>query len=61
MITLSGAIGSIVGLGFAYAFLLSGIVPLTAFLWFCAVLLAAVTALVYAWLIKSGEKKFVEL
>ncbi|GHU57606.1 ABC transporter permease [Clostridia bacterium] len=57
MITMFGAMGAIAGLGFAYAFLLSAIVPLTAFLWICAAAFAIAATIIYAWLMKTGGKE----
>ncbi|GHV37474.1 ABC transporter permease [Clostridia bacterium] len=61
MITMFGAMGALAGLGFAYAFLLSATVPLTAFLWICAVAFAIAATIIYAWLMKTGAKKIAEL
>lgn len=61
MITMFGAMGVIAGLGFAYAFLIDGIVSLTAFLWICAAAFAIAATAVYAWLIKSGAEKLAKL
>jgi len=61
MVTLFGAMGVIVGLGIVYAVLLSGVVSLAAFLWFCALLFAVIAGVIYAWLTTTGIKKFEQL
>ncbi|MDR1914660.1 MAG: hypothetical protein LBQ68_09300 [Clostridiales bacterium] len=61
MITMFGVMGTIAGIGLAYAFLLNSIIPLMAFLWICTGVFAVATVLIYVWLMKFGIKKFAEL
>jgi ABC-2 type transport system permease protein len=61
MITVFGSMVMVIVIGVLYIFLLSAVIPVTAFLWLCTLLFAVIAAILYAWLLKAGEKKFAEL
>ncbi|MDR1962021.1 MAG: hypothetical protein LBQ16_07035 [Gracilibacteraceae bacterium] len=61
MIAVFGAMGAMAGIGLAYVFLLRHLLPLMPFLWLCAAVFAVLSALIGAWLAKSGVKRFAEL
>jgi len=61
MITIFGAMVTIIGVGLVYVLLLNTIVSLAVFLWLFTLLFAIIAALVYAWLLTSGVKKFEQL
>ena len=61
MITIFGAMVTIIGTGIVYVFFLNTVVSLTAFLWLFTLLFAIIAALVYAWLLTSGVRKFNQL
>ncbi len=61
MLMLFGSWGVLIALGLLYAFELSGILSIIAYLWFCGLIFVVAGACVYLWLMKRGAKKFVEL
>jgi len=61
MITIFGAMVTIIGVGLVYMLMLNTVVSLTAFLWLVSLLFAVIAVLVYAWLLTSGVKKFKQL
>jgi ABC-2 type transport system permease protein len=61
MITLFGTALALIVLGLLYGIVLSGVISLAVYLWICAVIFAAGAAVVYAWLIRAGSRKFAAL
>ncbi|MDR1804320.1 MAG: hypothetical protein LBQ94_12025 [Treponema sp.] len=61
MITIFGAMVTIIAVGIVYVFFINTTISLTAFLWLFTLLFAIIAALVYAWLLTSGVKKFEQL
>jgi len=61
MVSMFGAMGLIVVVALAYAFLLTTVISLTVFLWLFALLSAVIAFVTYAWLLTSGAKKFERL
>jgi len=61
MIIIFGLMGIIIALALGYVFLFSKFISLIVFLWLCTWLLVVITAILYAWLLTSGVKKFEKL
>jgi ABC-2 type transport system permease protein len=61
MITIFGAIVTIIAVVLVYVLLLNTFVSLTAFLWLITLLFAIIAALIYAWLLTSGVRRFDQL
>jgi len=61
MITMFGAIVTIIAVVLVYVLLLNTVISMTAFLWLFTLLFAIIAVLIYAWLLTSGVKKFDQL